>query len=116
MHGALVASVFSSLLAGVAPGCVYVAQDLRFRAPVRAGEAVTGCVHVARVRGGRRGRGRGGVVLECRTRAYRHAAPPSAAAAATDDASSSGARPDAATLAVDGRARVWLPAGYEIEG
>ena len=113
VHGALVASVFSSLLAGVAPGCVYVAQDLRFRVPVRAGEAVTGCVHVERVRG-RRGRGRGGVVLECRTRAYRHEAPPSAAA--TDDDDSSGARPAAATLAVDGRARVWLPAGYGIEG
>ena len=48
MHGMLVASLISSALGTIlpGPGCVYLSQQLSFRAPARAGEGLTARVRV----------------------------------------------------------------------
>jgi 3-hydroxybutyryl-CoA dehydratase len=48
LHGMLVASLISSALGTIlpGPGCVYLSQQLSFRAPARAGERLTARVRV----------------------------------------------------------------------
>lgn len=48
MHGMLVASLISSALGTIlpGPGCVYLSQQLSFRAPARVGERLTAKVRV----------------------------------------------------------------------
>jgi 3-hydroxybutyryl-CoA dehydratase len=48
-HGMLYASLISTVIGTrlPGPGCVYVSQEMRFKAPVRVGEAVTASATVA---------------------------------------------------------------------
>ncbi|MSP67024.1 MAG: MaoC family dehydratase [Alphaproteobacteria bacterium] len=48
-HGMLYASLISTVIGTrlPGPGCVYVSQEIRFKAPVRVGDAVTATVTVA---------------------------------------------------------------------
>jgi 3-hydroxybutyryl-CoA dehydratase len=50
-HGMLTASFISTVLGSKlpGPGCIYISQNLRFRAPVRAGDTVHARVTVRRV-------------------------------------------------------------------
>ena len=50
-HGMLTASLISAILGTKmpGPGCIYMSQNLRFRAPVRPGEVVVATVTVKRV-------------------------------------------------------------------
>ncbi|MFO1070178.1 MAG: bifunctional enoyl-CoA hydratase/phosphate acetyltransferase [Geminicoccaceae bacterium] len=58
LGGALVSTVLGTRLPG--PGTIYVAQDLRFRRPVRVGDTITVTVEVREKAAGNR------VVLDCR--------------------------------------------------
>ncbi len=55
-HGLLTASLISTAIGTKlpGPGCIYVSQSLRFRAPVRAGDTVTARVTVLEVERERR--------------------------------------------------------------
>lgn len=50
-HGMLTASFISTVLGTKLPGygCIYVSQDLRFRAPVRVGDTVRATVEVSEI-------------------------------------------------------------------
>ncbi|MFQ5971374.1 MAG: MaoC family dehydratase [Alphaproteobacteria bacterium] len=63
-HGMLTASFISTVLGTKlpGPGCVYISQSLRFRAPVRAGETVVARATISRVD---RERGRVAVETVC---------------------------------------------------
>ena len=102
VHGIFVSGIFSSIFASIAPGCVYVNQDLDFRAPVFVEDTVVGCIHIKRIRDWRR-RQRGGIVVECDTRVYRLISSTNAPCEL---------HPTDAQLAVNGSANVWLPIGY----
>jgi 3-hydroxybutyryl-CoA dehydratase len=54
-HGMLTASFVSAMLANhlPGPGCIYVSQSLRFKAPVRIDDTVTVRVTITNVRAGR---------------------------------------------------------------
>lgn len=47
LGAALLSTVFGTRLPG--PGCIYVSQDLRFRAPVRIGDTVVARVTIAEI-------------------------------------------------------------------
>ncbi len=55
-HGLLTASLISTAIGTKlpGPGCIYVSQSLRFRAPVRAGDTVTARVTILEVERARR--------------------------------------------------------------
>jgi len=55
-HGMLTASFVSAMLANQlpGPGCIYVSQSLKFKAPVRIGDTVTTRVTVTNVRTSRK--------------------------------------------------------------
>ncbi len=67
VHGMLISSIFSSIFASLAPGCVYMNQTLDFVVPVHAGDTITGHVKIERIRKWRKG----GVVVQCRTEAHK---------------------------------------------
>lgn len=50
-HGILTASLISTVIGTKlpGPGCIYVSQNLRFRAPVKAGDTVTALVSVTKL-------------------------------------------------------------------
>ena len=50
-HGMLTASLFSAVLGTKmpGPGCIYMSQSIRFRAPVRPGDVVVATVTVSRI-------------------------------------------------------------------
>ena len=52
-HGMLTASLFSAILGTrmPGPGCIYMSQSIRFRAPVRPGELAVATVTVKRIDG-----------------------------------------------------------------
>ena len=52
-HGMLTASLFSAILGTrmPGPGCIYMSQSIRFRAPVRPGELAVATVKVKRIDG-----------------------------------------------------------------
>lgn len=52
LGASLISTVFGTRLPG--PGCIYVSQDLRFKAPVRIGDTVTASVTVSEIDSGRR--------------------------------------------------------------
>src|SRR3546814_10483550 len=47
LGASLISTVFGTRLPG--PGCIYVSQDLRFKAPVRIGDTVVARVTVAEI-------------------------------------------------------------------
>ena len=51
VHGMLTASFISTVIGTKlpGPGCIYVAQDLRFKAPVKVGDTVTATCTVTRI-------------------------------------------------------------------
>ncbi len=99
VHGIFVAGIFSSIFATIAPGCVYVNQDVDFRAPVFCDDTVVGSIHILKVRDWTRRKG--GVVAECQTRVYK-----------VDDTRNSQIGPVEAELVINGKANVWLPIGH----
>ena len=99
VHGIFVAGIFSSIFASIAPGCVYVNQDLDFRAPVFVEDSVVGSIHILKIRDWTRRKG--GVVAECQTRVYKVA-----------DTKYSKIGPVEAELVINGKANVWLPIGH----
>lgn len=66
VHGMLVASMFSSIFAGLAPGCIYLNQSLDFKAPIYVRDTVQGRIDIDRIRPWRKG----GVVLQCTTQVF----------------------------------------------
>jgi len=54
-HGMLTASLFSAVLGTKmpGPGCIYMSQSIRFRAPVRPGDVVVATVTVSRIDSGK---------------------------------------------------------------
>jgi hypothetical protein len=118
VHGMLVSSLFSSILATLAPGCVYINQSLDFVSPVFVDDAVVGRLEITRVRQWPRRR-RSGVVVTCDTQILRRVV-------ATEDGTISennsynrsrnggGKTNDTTVLAVRGVANVWLPIGSQL--
>lgn len=100
VHGMFVSSIFSSIFASIAPGCVYVNQDLDFKAPVFAEDTVVGSIKIAKIRDWTRRKG--GVVAECQTRIYK--------LIPSEETNISG--PSQAELVIKGTANVWLPIGH----
>lgn len=87
VHGIFLSSMFSSIFAGIAPGCVYINQTLQFASPVFVDETVTSRVTIEKLRRWPKG----GIVVQCDTRVQK-----------VDDE----------TVAVTGTANVWLPKGH----
>ena len=133
VHGIFVSSLFSSIFASIAPGCVYANQSLDFRAPVFAEETVVGCIRIARIRS--TPRRKPGVVVECHTRVYKVSSSSSTSYSSSTSSSAAAGPvtenhhhhhhhhyqqqqqqgPVEAQLVVGGSANVWLPMGYTSE-
>ena len=90
VHGILLSSMFSSIFANIAPGCIYINQTLQFASPVFANELVRGRVTIEKLRRWPKG----GIVVECDTKVHK-----------VEDSS----------VAIKGVANVWLPEGYRKE-
>lgn len=90
VHGILLSSMFSSIFASIAPGCVYINQKLQFVSPVFAGETIKGRVTIEKLRRWPKG----GIVVQCDTQIQK----------VEDD-----------TVAIKGTANVWLPKGHRKE-
>lgn len=87
VHGILLSSMFSSIFAHIAPGCVYINQSLNFASPVFANKLVRSRVTIEKLRRWPKG----GIVVQCDTQVHK----------VEDD-----------TVAVKGVANVWLPEGH----
>ena len=110
VHGIFVSSIFSSMFANIAPGCVYINQSLDFVSPIFVHDIIIGCISIEKIR-----RRRGdGIVVQCQTRVYKY-----------KDINSNNnnnnnnvgrkilQQPSHAQMAVKGHANVWLPIGYK---
>ncbi|CAJ1895775.1 unnamed protein product [Cylindrotheca closterium] len=87
VQGILLSSMFSSIFAGLVPGCVYINQTLSFASPVFANELVKSRVTIEKLRRWPKG----GIVVQCETQIQK----------AEDE-----------TIAIKGTANVWLPQGH----
>ena len=130
VHGIYVSSIFSSMFADRAPGCVYVDQNFSFMSPIFVHDTVIGCIDIEKIRRYRRR----GIVVQCRTRIYKIIDSNNSVSCSDSESNKKqhGIRkeyrqqelakqqkqsiltlPPEAQLSVDGRANVWLPIGYE---
>ena len=139
VHGMYVSSIFSSLFANLAPGCVYVNQTLDFIKPIFVHDTVVGWIDIEKIRNYRRRSKDGGIVVQCRTRVYkiinsnnnnnndngsgkiknnRHGKSKSCRRQQTNKQQRKLQQvfllPPEAQLSVKGRAKVWLPIGYQL--
>jgi MaoC like domain len=115
VHGMLVSSLFSSIFATLAPGCVYINQSLDFVSPVFVDDVVVGRLEITRVRQWPRRR-RSGVVVTCDTQILRRVVPTEGGTISENNNNShgSGKTKDTTILAVRGAANVWLPIGSQL--
>lgn len=115
VHGMLVSSLFSSIFATVAPGCVYINQSLDFVSPVFVDDVVVGRLEITRVRQWPRRR-RSGVVVTCDTQILRRVVPTDGSISENNNSRSdgSGTTNETVVLAVRGVANVWLPIGSQL--
>jgi acyl dehydratase len=96
VHGMLVSSIFSSIFAGLVPGCIYVNQTLSFVNPVFVNELVIGRVQISKIRPWRKG----GVLVQCDTQVL-------GTNSTVDEKQQQQQR-----QLIKGEANVWLPEGY----
>jgi len=87
VHGILLSSMFSSIFAGLVPGCVYINQTLHFASPLFANEPAKSRVTIEKLRRWPKG----GIVVQCDTQIQK----------VEND-----------TIAIKGTANVWLPEGH----
>ena len=116
VHGMLVSSLFSTIFAALAPGCVYINQSLDFVSPVFVDDVVVGRLKITRVRQWPRRR-RSGVVVTCDTQILRRVVARAGECYQNNNSSSnddSGTTNDTTVLAVRGMANVWLPIGSSL--
>ncbi|OEU20057.1 hypothetical protein FRACYDRAFT_154303, partial [Fragilariopsis cylindrus CCMP1102] len=69
VHGIFVSSIFSSMFANIAPGCVYINQSLDFISPIFVHDIIIGCISIEKIRRRRSG---DGIVVQCQTRVYKY--------------------------------------------
>ena len=105
VHGIFVGGIFSSILAHISPGCVYINQSLDFMSPVFVHDTVVGCISIEKIR--RFGR-KGGIVIQCQTSVYKYKHN------YNSDSINKRIEPTPAQISIQGRANVWLPIGYQL--
>jgi len=104
VHGIFAGGIFSSILAHISPGCVYINQSLDFMSPVFVHDTVVGCISIEKILPNRKG----GIVIQCQTSVYKYKYN------YNSDSINKRIEPTPAQISIQGCANVWLPIGYQL--